>query len=44
MAHGNPDVKGDGVRLKNADTIALDAGIRKVTSPDAYQVYTIWRA
>jgi hypothetical protein len=29
-------IKGDRVRLKNADTIALNAGVRKMTWPDAY--------
>ncbi len=36
LAHGNPGDKGDRVRLKYADTIALKAGVRKVSSPDAY--------
>ncbi len=36
LAHGNPGDKGDRVRLKYADTIALNAGVRKVSSPDAY--------
>ena len=28
LAHGNPGDKGERVRLKNADTIALNAGVR----------------
>ncbi|WP_238758909.1 hypothetical protein, partial [Pseudomonas putida] len=36
LAHGNPGDEGDRVRLKYADTIALNAGVRKVSSPDAY--------
>ena len=31
-------IKGDRVRLKNADTIALNAGVRKMTWPDAYSL------
>ena len=28
LAHGNPGDKGERARLKNADTIALNAGVR----------------
>jgi len=31
-------IKGDRVRLKNADTIALNAGVRKMTWPDVYSL------
>ena len=40
LAHGNPGDKGYRVRLKYADTIALNAGVRKVTWLDAYDSRT----
>lgn len=36
LAHGNHGDKGYRVRLKYADSIALKAGVRKVSSLDAY--------
>ena len=41
LAHGYPGDKGDRVRLKYADTIALNAGVRKVTSPAAYDPHIL---
>ncbi|WP_218015269.1 hypothetical protein, partial [Pseudomonas syringae] len=34
--HGDPDIKGNCVRLNYADTIDLNAGVRKVCSPAPY--------
>ena len=36
LAHGNTGDKGDRVRLTYAGTIALNAGVREVSSLDAY--------
>ena len=36
LEYGNPDVKGYRAHLKYADTIALNAGVRKVCWMDGY--------